>query len=154
MKRFSFNQKGVAHLKLIIPVVLVLFAVGAIGGYVYKNQSKANYSDARASAPYFACTDISLKRNGYVYASAIGTASKFKNAKNSDSIRNIAKKLCEKRILGAISAHKIYYSGNYTSELKSAYAKWQTKLGYKGKDADGVPGKTSLSKLGLKPYGY
>lgn len=30
------------------------------------------------------------------------------------------------------------------------YRQWQVKLGYKGKDADGVPGETSLKKLGRK----
>ena len=29
----------------------------------------------------------------------------------------------------------------------SAYSAWQRSLGYTGKDADGVPGKASLSKL-------
>lgn len=30
------------------------------------------------------------------------------------------------------------------------YRQWQEKLGYKGKDADGIPGKESLTKLGKK----
>lgn len=34
--------------------------------------------------------------------------------------------------------------------FKTAYKKWQQKLGYHGNDADGVPGKTSLTKLGNK----
>ena len=33
---------------------------------------------------------------------------------------------------------------------KAAYSKWQKKLGHKGKDADGIPGLTSLRKLGAK----
>lgn len=32
----------------------------------------------------------------------------------------------------------------------SNYRQWQVKLGYKGKDADGIPGKSSLAKLGRK----
>lgn len=36
---------------------------------------------------------------------------------------------------------------------KAAYSKWQKKLGYTGKDADGIPGLTSLRKLGAK-YGF
>lgn len=36
---------------------------------------------------------------------------------------------------------------------QSGYAKWQRKLGYRGRDADGVPGSTSLRKLGRK-YGW
>jgi hypothetical protein len=33
---------------------------------------------------------------------------------------------------------------------RAAYAKWQQKLGFKGSDADGIPGMTSLKKLGDK----
>lgn len=35
----------------------------------------------------------------------------------------------------------------------SAYQKWQKKCGYTGKDADGIPGNASLSRLGRK-YGF
>lgn len=40
--------------------------------------------------------------------------------------------------------------GTFGPRTKSAYAKWQRKLGYSGSDADGAPGKTSLSALGRK----
>lgn len=36
------------------------------------------------------------------------------------------------------------------AEKVGSYAAWQRKLGYKGKDADGVPGEVSLTKLGQK----
>jgi N-acetylmuramoyl-L-alanine amidase len=36
---------------------------------------------------------------------------------------------------------------------KSAYQKWQVQCGYTGKDADGIPGMASLSRLGRK-YGF
>ena len=36
------------------------------------------------------------------------------------------------------------------AEKLGSYAAWQRKLGYKGKDADGVPGEVSLTKLGRK----
>ncbi|RCH68724.1 CHAP domain-containing protein [Streptomyces sp. SDr-06] len=38
--------------------------------------------------------------------------------------------------------------GSYGSSTITAYAEWQRKLGYSGSDADGIPGMTSLSKLG------
>lgn len=41
-------------------------------------------------------------------------------------------------------------SGIFGPATKAAYAKWQKKLGYTGKDADGIPGLTSLRKLGAK----
>jgi peptidoglycan hydrolase-like protein with peptidoglycan-binding domain len=37
--------------------------------------------------------------------------------------------------------------GAFGPKTKAAYAAWQRKCGYSGADADGVPGKTSLSKL-------
>ena len=38
--------------------------------------------------------------------------------------------------------------GHYGNETISAYAGWQGKCGYRGRDADGHPGMTTLSKLG------
>ncbi|MFJ2733677.1 endolysin [Streptomyces sp. NPDC087317] len=45
---------------------------------------------------------------------------------------------------------KTYVDGHYGTVTVSAYAAWQRHLGYTGKDADGIPGKTSLAKLGAK----
>jgi hypothetical protein len=38
--------------------------------------------------------------------------------------------------------------GSFGSTTVTAYGKWQRHLGYTGADANGVPGKTSLTKLG------
>lgn len=43
--------------------------------------------------------------------------------------------------------------GSFGSTTVRAYSKWQYKLGYRGSDADGIPGLTSLKKLGAK-YGF
>ena len=40
--------------------------------------------------------------------------------------------------------------GRWGSGKKAAYSKWQKKLGYSGKDADGIPGFASLTRLGKK----
>jgi hypothetical protein len=40
--------------------------------------------------------------------------------------------------------------GSFGSTTVKAYAKWQRHLGYTGTDANGIPGKTSLTKLGAK----
>jgi hypothetical protein len=40
--------------------------------------------------------------------------------------------------------------GSYGSLTRDAYAKWQRRLGYSGTAADGIPGMTSLKKLGAK----
>jgi hypothetical protein len=38
--------------------------------------------------------------------------------------------------------------GSFGSTTVTAYAKWQRHLGYTGRDADGIPGMTSLGRLG------
>ena len=45
------------------------------------------------------------------------------------------------------------HDGSFGSTTVSAYAAWQRRLGYTGSDADGIPGSTSLKKLGAK-YGF
>ena len=40
--------------------------------------------------------------------------------------------------------------GHYGTTTVTAYAAWQRRLGYTGRDADGIPGKTSLARLGAK----
>ncbi|MFG2269147.1 N-acetylmuramoyl-L-alanine amidase [Streptomyces chartreusis] len=48
---------------------------------------------------------------------------------------------------------KPYSDGHFGSATVDAYAKWQRKLGYSGTAADGIPGMTSLKKLGER-YGF
>lgn len=43
--------------------------------------------------------------------------------------------------------------GAFGTSTVSAYQKWQQSLGYTGKDADGIPGEVSLSRLGAK-FGF
>ncbi|OPC81804.1 hypothetical protein B4N89_13440 [Embleya scabrispora] len=40
--------------------------------------------------------------------------------------------------------------GHYGTATVRAYAAWQRRLGYTGSDADGIPGRTSLERLGAK----
>lgn len=42
--------------------------------------------------------------------------------------------------------------GHYGTSTVSAYAAWQRSLGYSGIDANGIPGPTSLTKLGTGRY--
>lgn len=51
------------------------------------------------------------------------------------------------------SALNVKVSGKWDTPTITAYKRWQESLGFKGKDADGIAGKTSLSKLGQK-YGF
>jgi hypothetical protein len=48
---------------------------------------------------------------------------------------------------------KKYNDGHFGTVTVQAYAAWQRKLGYSGTAADGIPGRTSLTKLGAK-YGF
>jgi len=43
-----------------------------------------------------------------------------------------------------------YADGSFGSLTVAAYKAWQGRLGYSGSDADGIPGMTSLTKLGEK----
>jgi len=45
---------------------------------------------------------------------------------------------------------KTYSDGHYGTTTVSAYAAWQRRCGYTGSDADGIPGKSSLTRLGDK----
>lgn len=47
-------------------------------------------------------------------------------------------------------AAKYASDGSFGSLTVDAYASWQRKCGYSGKDADGIPGETTLKKLGSK----
>jgi hypothetical protein len=40
--------------------------------------------------------------------------------------------------------------GFFGPRTKDAYARWQRKMGFTGADADGIPGKKSLTRLGTK----
>ena len=39
--------------------------------------------------------------------------------------------------------------GNFGAQTTSAYARWQRRLGFSGLDANGLPGRTSLRRLGF-----
>lgn len=45
---------------------------------------------------------------------------------------------------------KTYSDGHYGTTTVEAYRKWQLRCGYTGSGADGIPGKSSLTKLGNK----
>lgn len=43
--------------------------------------------------------------------------------------------------------------GSFGSVTVSAYSRWQRSLGYRGRDADGIPGRKSLQELGRR-FGF
>ncbi|MGW1614431.1 N-acetylmuramoyl-L-alanine amidase [Streptomyces sp. NPDC002285] len=62
-------------------------------------------------------------------------------------------KTVEAALVNAGLLAKVYSDGHFGSATLDAYARWQRRLGYSGTAADGVPGMTSLKKLGDK-YGF
>lgn len=43
-----------------------------------------------------------------------------------------------------------WVDGSFGSRTRAAYAAWQARVGYRGADADGIPGHASLADLGAK----
>ncbi|MFE6412534.1 N-acetylmuramoyl-L-alanine amidase [Streptomyces sp. NPDC057837] len=65
-------------------------------------------------------------------------------------------KTVEAALVDAGLLEKRYSDGHYGTSTITAYAAWQRSKaggGYRGKDADGIPGKDSLIRLGKK-YGF
>jgi hypothetical protein len=70
-------------------------------------------------------------------------------AKPSNQTTNSANVIPVQRALvnqGLLSPQ--FVNGRFDSVTRTAYQKWQQKLGYSGHDADGIPGMVSLTKLG------
>lgn len=67
---------------------------------------------------------------------------------NSNQVIWVQNALVLEGILGA--SDKRWGRGAFGTMTVAAYATWQRRLGYSGSDADGIPGMTSLSKLGAK----
>lgn len=69
--------------------------------------------------------------------------------KGSPSVRNVQKLLISKRYASS-SLRRAGATGNYLSATRSSVARFQRKLGYRGPAADGIIGKTSAQKLGMR----
>lgn len=61
--------------------------------------------------------------------------------------------ICKALIRQGLLSTRYINNGSYGPPVIQAYSKWQNQLGYSGKDADGIPGMVSLTKLGQK-YGF
>lgn len=59
----------------------------------------------------------------------------------------------EDALVGERLLAKRYADGHAGTATRSAYALYQQRLGYSGDDADGIPGMTSLKRLG-KAHGF
>ncbi|MEK8170586.1 peptidoglycan-binding protein [Streptomyces sp. M19] len=54
----------------------------------------------------------------------------------------------EKALVAEGLLAKSLADGHFGTATVDAYAAWQRRCGYSGKSADGIPGKTTLTKLG------
>lgn len=70
--------------------------------------------------------------------------SRLKPGKRNLDVLRVKRRLARR---GIASSDKSNFFGK---ELKNDYRAFQMTLGYKGKDADGLPGRTSLEKLGFR----
>ncbi|PGH04570.1 hypothetical protein GX51_03402 [Blastomyces parvus] len=73
-------------------------------------------------------------------------ASYFHKKPKSKIITAMGKRL----VAVGCSAYKEGPGPQWTDADRASYKKWQQKLGYRGRDADGWPGKTSWDKLKVK----
>jgi hypothetical protein len=85
--------------------------------------------------------------------SKLVAAAKSDPARSGTPVTYSGVRTVEAALVDAGLLAKRYSDGHFGSATVDAYAKWQRKLGYSGSAADGIPGKTSLKKLGDK-YGF
>jgi peptidoglycan hydrolase-like protein with peptidoglycan-binding domain len=64
-----------------------------------------------------------------------------------DSVLLVEQALADKGLLD-----QVYVDGHFGTSTITAYSSYQKSLGYTGLDASGLPGKTSLEKLGADRY--
>ena len=67
----------------------------------------------------------------------------FKKAPKSSLVERMGKRLKAE----GCSAYQVGPGPQWTESDRKSYRKWQLKLGYRGVDADGWPGKASWNKL-------
>jgi hypothetical protein len=94
------------------------------------NQFRARVSEALAEGPSVKTVRLS----------------KIKPGKRNKHILLVKKRLKKRGYFKADHNLTNFFGGS----LRAAYSKFQKDLGYKGDDADGLPGKESLEKLGLR----
>lgn len=72
----------------------------------------------------------------------------FGLGRRSNDIKQVKLALQKKGLLKPGKSGKFNNVWGYST--REAYSKWQKSLGYKGHDANGIPGRTSLQKLGFR----
>ncbi|MFF7521256.1 N-acetylmuramoyl-L-alanine amidase [Streptomyces pseudovenezuelae] len=97
------------------------------------------------STPAPSTPTVSLKR---LRAAAKSDPAKAGTPVSYSGVKTVEAALVDRGLLA-----KTYLDGHYGTTTVAAYAKWQRSTlggGYRGDDADGIPGPDSLKRLGLK----
>lgn len=95
----------------------------------------------------------SRKAKPKVDLSRLRTAARHNPPQNGAPVTYSGVKTVEAALVKGGYLSKRYADGHYGTTTVDAYARWQHKLGYRGRDADGIPGMASLKALGKK-YGF
>lgn len=88
-----------------------------------------------------------------VSLSRLVAAAKSDPAKAGTPVSYSGVKVVEAALVKEGLLEKRYADGHYGTSTRGAYEAWQKRLGYRGVDADGIPGAKSLSRLAGK-YGF
>lgn len=83
-------------------------------------------------------------------AYVVEAARKDPRAKQGVGVHPIHVRRLELALRGEGLLSRYYGDGSYGSTTIGAYAAWQKRLGYSGKDANGIPGMQSLKVLGAR----
>lgn len=97
-------------------------------------------------APKPSAKTISL--SGLINAARTDPSKKGTGTTNYAAVKPVEDALVKKGLLDRKLA-----DGHFGTATKTAYGRWQRSLGYNGTAANGIPGKTSLTKL-MTPLGY
>lgn len=100
---------------------------------------------AAAPSPATPSTEPKVSLGHVIYAAKHDPASAQGHTTYKTEVLLVEKALKAEGLLAAQ-----YVDGSFGTLTVAAYKAWQKRLGYSGTDADGIPGKTSLAKLGTK----
>jgi hypothetical protein len=141
----KLNQVGMLSLHVIVPAIIAIAAVAGVGAYVV---SKSGAAPGPAVSGSYNAQCGTLYRNSYVYNM------NFQAARDSDSVRNIARQLCVQGFLSSSVAKAANKSGNWSASIQLGVKKLQlSRAALKG-DADGIPGPKTVCALYLVPQGF
>ena len=90
-----------------------------------------------------ALTTVSL--SGLIKAAKTDPAKPDQTASNWAAVAPVERALVAEGLLARDLA-----DGHYGTATKTAYKAWQKRCGYSGRDADGIPGRASLTLLGRR----